>query len=317
MSDEAREPKNGNGGNGVGKWPDKRPAPVDQYPIEFNEWPTASQVAKQIKCSVRTVMRLVNAGTLSCVRDTDGVKRFDPALVQDYHLVRENFGNSLDEEDDEEQRNDSRRREEDRRDKTLNSSIRRLDSVNELVDTLITGVQRFINIVAGPAERLLEKHDKVNRVVMDRNEYLENMAFRMLKNQEEMLNEREARDLARKVFDASESRKSEAWKLIMDRAPRLLNQIEASILDKHPEAKAQVEAAIELLSDPEITPEMLDVLREFLSPKNRERLDKIIDPDGKKKAAAAKAKEASEQPAKDSGSASAQPSSDQTTAKES
>lgn len=297
MTEEVKERRNG-----------KRPEPDTDLPADFAQWPTANEVANQVKTSVRTVMRLVDQGVLRCLRDRDGVKRFDPALVTDYRLARSNFGTGVEDDEEDKISLESRRSEESRKDRQLNSTLKRLDAANELVDILITGVQRFVNIVAAPAERMLDKHDQFSKRIIERNEYLETLAFKMLKAQEEALTEREVRELAKQVHSASEQRKTDAWKLIMNRAPRLLDQIEASVLDKNPQAKKQVQAAIELLSSPEITPEMLDVIREFLSDKNKELLDQILDPDGsKKKKAAAAEKPTAAAAATDSGSAEGQP----------
>lgn len=288
MTDEVKTPVNG--GSGQKEARDVRPDP--SLPTDFSTWPTANHVAKYLKCGVRTANRLADQGELIAYVDIDGCRRFDPQVVKSYHSVRFNQHLGVDDDGDEDPYRSGASaeiRQAQRQDKVTNANVRRLDVSNELVEILLDAVQRLINSVAGPSERLLDKHDRLNARIVDRNEYLENLAFRMLKTQEEAINERHARELAEAMFRASEDRKNEAWKLIMSHAPRLLNQIEASILEKNPEAKAQVEAAIQLLTSPEITPQMLGVIKEFLSRENQDLLDKIIEPDEKKRKAKAEA----------------------------
>lgn len=243
---------------------------------EWRTWPTLNQVATKLDMPAVQLRALVRHKAVPALHCTDSTWRMRPddveALAASFEI----------ESDDAEAGVTSKKNIKER------AEVNLLKGAVDLLKQAQDHVQKMVSSLVVPQQKALELLVNYSDTLQKRVAALESNRDELQRQKETLANENTIRDLATNAAKEDEQRKNELWKMLLDRAPHLLGQVEASILEKHPDHGPKILAARDLVTS--LEPAMLVALLEgdLLTAEQKEKVKIITQgtsstkPNGKK-----------------------------------
>jgi len=233
---------------------------------EWQTWPGVNAVANKVDMTAAQLRALIRTGQVRALQCPNGSWRMQPSDVE---LLVEAFGIEADESED---AIGSLRKGKAAQEMTV------LKQAVDLVKQAHSHVETMVKSLTDPQHKALELVLDLLGKMQTRVALLEDSRDQFALAREKMMSEGTVRDLAKTQADADEARKADLWKLIMAQGPKLIAQVEASILEKNPEHGQRILAARDLVMslDPAIVAGLLET--GLLNDEQKSKVRTIINP---------------------------------------
>jgi hypothetical protein len=190
---------------------------VEKVPIE--KWPTRTMAARMLGVAIVTIDRMQARGELIAERDEKGVWRFDPDIIHEISSAKV--------------QNDAL------------GAAAIIEASQGLVSQAQEHNEALMKHATGSGHTMLELFGKQLQAAYDEIDKLRAKNFAMLEAHERIMSQQHERDLQSKVLEHDQSRKDQAWQLLMQITPGLLVKLMENI-GKGKEVKTIVDAIVEL-----------------------------------------------------------------------
>jgi hypothetical protein len=235
------------------KHPEPKPA-GRKDPPDWAQWVSHRHLRRELRVGYKTIHELLDECAIPHHTGEDGTKKYPPDTVE---KVRPYL---LDEDGE----------------KPVQIGHELVEAAAKLLHQSEEHNRGLVEVMVAPMKLALETLRAETVRLTERNKSLEDSRDVGIKAREELLSAVAARDIAARESQAAEDRKTQAWKLILERAPKLLDQIQTSIVGKSPAVQEQIASTIALLSS--IEPIQLQALLEtnFLTAEQVGHVQKIL-----------------------------------------
>lgn len=213
------------------------------------DWPNTIAAAARTGLTRKQLNALAERGALRVDKDSAGVWRWDPDMLELVAAAREN--DDVDDVDDD--------------GGAVKVRSTGLAEAVALLRQAHTHQEQTLQLVSGPAAKLLDRYAADNEVLRARVAHLEKRQDELIEAREKYLSEQHLRDLLSQEQERSSARKDKALALVKDLAPKLLSAVkpEAQTVVKLLRSLNEEQRAMLLLTDL-LTPEQKEQVRALL-----------------------------------------------------
>jgi len=222
-------------------------------PADWDKWVTHRHLRRELSCGSTLVYELLKEAGIDHRTGEDGSKKYPPdtidrikPLLLDSDAEKPDVGSDL------------------------------VVAASKLVKMSEEHNRQFVEVMVKPLTLALNTLETTITRLDARCAKLEDDRDKTAAAREDLLSEAAARAIAERSHVAQEARKDQAWGIVLNRAPMLLDQIQASIIGKKPEVQRKIAGAIELLGS--MSTDQLTALRAsgFLNEKQMGAVDQIL-----------------------------------------
>lgn len=183
---------------------DKQP-PSPKRGNASRDWPNTIAAAAKTGLSKKQLNKLAEQGALRVDKDSMGVWRWDPDLLELVATARES--GDVDDDDDDD------------------APAKRGTGLAEAIALLRQShvhQEQTLSLVRGPASELLQRYADDNKVLRERIAHLEKKHDELIEAREKYLSEQYLRDMLAADQERAHARKDKALKFVTEQAPKLL-----------------------------------------------------------------------------------------------
>jgi len=221
-------------------------------------WPTRAGACKRLGIEPSELPSLIRNG-LTQHQAPDGSARFNPDELDDWQQFAATAKNGGPQTI------------------VLNADV--LKQSVELAKQAQEQVRELVSLVAQPIKDALAVLKDENRELREERKHFLTIHVDMIKAREELLNDAHIRTLTTEVAAKHENRKEKVFGLLIGRLPKLVEQVEQTIIGGDPKVRRQTKATIDLLKS--IDAPLLNGLLELdlLDEKQKALVQQILNPD--------------------------------------